>query len=576
MPSNTCQRSILAPLLCLLIGTSAIPARADLGAVAMPDAYSAAAASDVLMEGGNAVDAAVTAAMVLAVTYPEAGNIGGGGFMLSVMDGEPQFLDFREQAPGAAGRDMYLDEGGNFVQRRALVGGQAAGVPGTVRGLLSAHQRYGSLSWARLLQPAIALARDGFTVPAALAARAQDTTADLAGATNFSEYFGSMKAGSNFRQPQLAATLQRLALDPEDFYSGVTARRLVAQMNRGGGIITLADLAAYKAHWRKPLQMRWRDYEVLSAPPPSSGGIALLQMLHMRDDASPLFADQRHNSPTYIHLLAEIEKRVFADRAEYLGDPDFVTVPVAALLAPKYLARRAAQIQPRRISTVTEVPAGLESTDTTHFSILDPAGNAVALTYTLNWDFGSGVVVADAGFLLNNEMDDFSAKVGVPNAFGVVGNDRNAIAPGKRMLSSMTPTILLREGAPALVVGSPGGSTIFTSVYQVILNLYDFNMPLQAAVDATRFHHQLPEATVLRHDQREIAPSTQQALEQLGYTVRANDWGNLGDIQAIQVVANEVSAAADSRGRGVAKIIDFTARQQPEGAVATPAAATDR
>ncbi|MDO8863209.1 gamma-glutamyltransferase [Haliea sp. E1-2-M8] len=535
------------------------------GAIAMPDRYSADAAARVLEDGGNAIDAAVAAAFVLAVTYPEAGNIGGGGFMLSVIDGDAQFLDFRERAPQAANRDMYLDEDGEFVQRASLIGGLASGVPGTVRGLQLAHTRYGSQPWSRLLQPAITLAREGFEVPAGLAAMAQGKIEETAGETNFAAHYGGMGTGKPFRQAALAATLERIAVDPEDFYRGVTARLLVAQMQRSGGLITLQDLADYRAQWREPLQLQWRDYTVLSAPPPSSGGIALLQLLALRDAIAPAIAGLEHNSAPYIHLLAELKKRAFADRAAYLGDPDHVDVPVAALLAPDYLAARAAGVDPARISSPAAVPPGLESPDTTHFSILDGEGNSVALTYTLNWDFGSGVVVEEAGFLLNNEMDDFSAKPGVPNAFGVIGNARNAIAPGKRMLSSMTPTILLQDGKPALIIGTPGGSTIFTSVFQVILNLYDFDMSLQAAVDATRFHHQLPEARVLRHDQRPISANLRLALEKMGYTVVPNDWGDLGDIQAIKVTEKGVETAADSRGRGVARRVNRTPEHKDSG-----------
>jgi gamma-glutamyltranspeptidase/glutathione hydrolase len=540
----------------VLLITLGVIVRADTGAVAMPDRYSAQAAEQVLRDGGNAVDAAVTAAFVLAVTFPEAGNIGGGGFMISHMKGDDAFLDFRERAPQAADRDMYLDEGGNFMQRLSLVGGKASGVPGTVRGMAAAHKRYGTLPWQRLLEPAITLAADGFVVHPDLAAMARDKLAELAGDTNFERYFGTMRAGEVFRQPELAATLRLIAADPEAFYNGLPARQLVAQMATSGGLISMADLAAYQAVWREPLRVSWRDYEIVAPSPPSSGGFALVQLLKIRDFADAHFREVWHNSPRYIHLLAEIEKRVFADRAEYLGDPDFVSNPLDKLLDDSYLERRAAGVDPRSISLQPPVEPGLESADTTHFSILDAAGNAVAVTYTQNWEFGSGVVVTGAGFLLNNQMDDFSAKVGVPNKFGVVGNDNNAIAPGKRMLSSMTPTILLHKGKPALVIGTPGGSTIFTSVFQVILNLYDFDMPLQAAVDATRFHHQLPAATVIRHDQRELAPDTVSALEKLGYTVQPNSWGDLGDIQAIRIDKNGVQAAADGRGRGEARLLD--------------------
>jgi gamma-glutamyltranspeptidase/glutathione hydrolase len=537
-------------LLLVVPGLSAGPA-----AVAMPDSYSAAAAEKILLEDGNAVDAAITAVFVLAVTSPEAGNIGGGGFMVSFMDAEAAFLDFRERAPIKATSDMYLDEGGYVVESASLIGGKASGVPGTVKGMQAAHKRYGSLPWKRLLQPAIILARDGFTVPPILAKYAQEKIEEVDDTTNFAGYFGQMQAGEKFKQAELAATLSRISQDPDSFYTGVTGRQIAAQMVRSGGLITMEDLAAYKALWRAPLQSKWRGYTVLTAPPPSSGGVALIQLLAMHDFANKYFRGVWHNSAEYVHLLAEIEKRVFADRAEYLGDPDYVEVPVAQLLDPEYLARRASEINRQAISPVATVTPGLESTDTTHLSVMDKHGNAVSLTYTLNWEFGSGVVVEGAGFLLNNEMDDFSAKPGVKNKFGLVGNERNAIEPGKRMLSSMTPTILLLNERPALVIGTRGGSTIFTSLLQVILNLYDYDMSLQAAVDATRFHHQLPEALLLRHDPREISADTRRGLKALGYKVEANSWGDLGDIQAILSDGQYVEAATDTRGRGEARLI---------------------
>lgn len=555
-PVSPLRRRLLALACVMLISiVLAQASQAGTAAVAMPDRFAAQAASEVLANGGNAVDATVAAAFVLAVTYPEAGNIGGGGFMLSLMQGQAAFLDFREQAPAAAHRDMFLDDQGRFDQQSSLVGAKAAGVPGTVRGMQMAHARYGTLPWQILLAPAITLAREGFPVPGELAELAAAEAEGFGQRTNFTTYFGDMTAGQRFRQPELAATLERIAADPDDFYQGKVAQQIVQQMTRGGGLITAADLADYRAHWRKPVRAQWRDYTVLTAPPPSSGGIALVQLLRLYDLAAPRFADPHHNTPRYIHLLAEIEKRVYADRAEYLGDPDFVSVPVAELLAPDYLSRRAAEANPEAISPAARVRPGLEPTQTTHFSVLDHDGNAVSLTYTLNWDFGCGVVVEGAGFLLNNEMDDFSAKPGVPNAFGVVGSERNAIAPGKRMLSSMTPTMLLRDGKPALILGTPGGSTIFTSVFQVILNLLEHELPLQVAVDATRYHHQLPEARVLRHDQRQIPAATREALVALGYTVEPNSWGDLGDIQAISRQGSEVGAASDGRGRGDARLL---------------------
>jgi gamma-glutamyltranspeptidase/glutathione hydrolase len=355
----------------------------------------------------------------------------------------------------------------------------------------------------------------------------------------------------------LAATLERIAKGGADeFYTGITADRIVAQMHRGPikGLITKEDLAGYKAVWRDPLESKWHDFDVITAPPPSSGGIALLQMLQMKADAAKLFAATTLNSPQYVHLLAEIEKRVFADRAAYLGDPDSIKIPVEQLLAPQYLARRAAAINPTRPSATAGIRAGLEKPQTTHFSIIDRAGNAVSNTYTLNGDFGAGVVVDGAGFLLNDEMDDFSAKPGAPNQFGVVGGEANAIAPGRRPLSSMTPTILLRDGTPAMVIGTPGGSRIFTSVFQVLVDVYDYHLSLAAALAAPRYHHQLLPADTIYTEPYAPAPETlKKALEHLGYHVE--DQGYNGDIAAIEIEKSSPEVAPDPRGRGVGLIV---------------------
>ncbi|MBT5006848.1 MAG: gamma-glutamyltransferase [Halieaceae bacterium] len=530
---------------------------AGTAALAMPDRWSAEVAQAVLMDGGNAVDAAIAATFMLAVTLPDAGNIGGGGFMTAYMDDEAVFLDFRERAPAKAYRDMFLDEGGNFQQRLSLVGGKASGVPGTVRGMQEAHSRYGTLPWRRLLAPAIGIARDGFAVSETMFELAVEKIAEDAGETNFHRYFGRMQKGEIFKQAELAATLELLAQDPDAFYSGVPARQLVAQMEATGGQISLSDLETYKAIWREPLRDNWREFEVLSAPPPSSGGFALVQLLKLREFSDQYFSGLWHNEARYVHLMAELEKRVYADRAEYLGDPDYVAVPMDRLLEDDYLRARVSSVNPEAISPIETVSAGLESTETTHFSIIDAEGNAVSLTTTLNWDFGSGVVVEGAGFLLNNQMDDFSAKVGVPNKFGVVGNDRNAIVPGKRMLSSMSPTILLRDGEPALVIGTSGGSTIITTVFQVILNMQDFDMPLQEAVDALRFHHQLPQALLIRHDQREVPVATRKGLEKLGYAVEENSWGNLGKVHAISAENGKLTAVSDIRAQGEGRVIEI-------------------
>ena len=530
------------------------------GAVASPDRYGALAAEEILKKGGNAVDAAVATAFALAVTYPEAGNLGGGGFMTLYVDGKPYFLDYRETAPAAATAGMYLDARGEPVAARGLVGNLAVAVPGTVRGLAMAHKRFGKLSWAQVLAPAIRYAHDGFLVTPQLIGNVEESQAPFVGVTNFHARFGAMKAGETFRQPELAATLERIAKGGDaEFYTGQTADLLVAQMARGDakgqnrGLITKADLAAYKAVWREPLQADWRGYRVITAPPPSSGGIALMQLLLMKQDAAPLFQGVALNSPQYVHLVSEIEKRVFADRAEYLGDPDFWKVPVSALIDPAYIARRAAQIDPAKPSVLAAVRPGLEKPQTTHFSIVDRWGNAVSNTYTLNGWFGSGVVVEGAGFLLNDEMDDFSAKPGAPNMFGVVGGDANAIAPGKRPLSSMTPTILLRDGKVAMVIGTPGGSRIFTSVFQVLADVYDFGLPLDQAQKQLRFHHQLlPENVIFSEPYAPISAELAAALVKRGYKI---EMGFVGDMEAIQVIDGAPVPEADPRARGVGMVV---------------------
>ncbi len=529
------------------------------GAVASPDRYGALAAQEILKAGGNAVDAAVATAFALAVTYPEAGNLGGGGFMTLYVDGKPYFLDYRETAPAKASAKMYLDAKGEVVPDLSLVGPLAAGVPGTVRGMEDAHKRFGKLAWARDLAPAIRLASQGYKVlPGAIGIDDPDR-ARFIGKTNFERYFGAMTPGRTFRQPDLAATLQRIAKDGANgFYEGKTADLIVAQMDRGPakGLISHADLAGYKAAWRAPIEGDWRGMHVITAPPPSSGGIALLQMLAMKADDAALFKGVALNSPQYLHLMSEIEKRVFADRAEYLGDPDFWKVPVAALTDPAYIARRAHEVDPVKPSVLASVKPGLgpEKPQTTHFSVIDRWGNAVSNTYTLNGWYGAGVVVEGAGVILNDEMDDFSAKPGQPNQFGVVGGDANAIAPGKRPLSSMSPTIITKDGRVAMVIGTPGGSRIFTWVFQVLANVYDFGQPLQQAVATPRFHHQLlPENTIFAEQIRPLPANVTAAMVKRGYRIDAHDFS--GDIEAIQVVGGAPKAASDPRARGVSLVV---------------------
>jgi gamma-glutamyltranspeptidase/glutathione hydrolase len=546
----------LALAAAILSCSSTYAATLEGGAVAAPDQYGAQVAADILKKGGNAVDAAVATAFTLAVTYPEAGNIGGGGFMTLFVDGKPYFLDYREVAPKAATRNMYLDDKGEVIENLSLVGVRAAGVPGTVMGLWEAHQKFGKLPWSELLTPAIGYAKNGFKVAEKQYQYRNDAQGMFKTATNFNDYFGNMKVGELFKQPEMAQTLERIAdKGVSEFYQGKTADLLVAQMQADKGLVTKEDLKDYKAVWREPIAISWRGNVVYTAPPPSSGGVALAQLLGIKEDRAADFKGVAHNSAQYIHLLSEIEKRVFADRADYLGDPAFTKVPVDQLVAKDYLAKRAAQVNPKAISETDKVKPGLEPHQTTHFSIVDKQGNAVSNTYTLNLDYGSGVVVKGAGFLLNDEMDDFSAKPGAANAFGVVGGDANAIEPGKRMLSSMSPSLMTRDGKVELVIGTPGGSRIFTSIFQVMNNLYDYGMPLEKAVAAQRVHHQLlPKDTIYFDSYAPLTGPVAEELKKMGYVLEDQGW-EMGDIQAIRVNGAQLETASDPRGRGVGMIV---------------------
>ncbi|HBY37963.1 gamma-glutamyltransferase [Marisediminitalea sp.] len=523
-------------------------------AVAMPDKFGAQVAIDVLEQGGNAVDAAIAAQFTLAVTYPEAGNIGGGGFMTIYIDGQPDFLDYREMAPEAASRDMYLDEDGNVHPTDSLFGAKASGIPGTVAGMWEAHQKYGKLPWARLVQPAVTLAKDGFHVPPKLAGRVSryiKRLRDKERDSNFEHYFGAAtEAEALFIQPELAATLARIRdQGPDGFYKGDTADAIVAYMQKTNGLMTHDDLANYHAKWRTPLEFDWRGYKVVTAPPPSSGGIAVAQWLGMVDTVLKTNIMPAHNSAPYLHMVSEAGKRVFADRAEYLGDPDFFDVPQSELIQPAYIESRAKDINLTAISPTEGIAPGLhESEDTTHFSIVDKWGNAVSNTTTINLSFGAGVVAEGAGFLLNDEMDDFSAKPGVPNFFGAIGGEANAIEPYKRMLSSMTPTIVLEDDSVKLVTGSPGGTTIISSVTLSIFNTLLYGMTAEEAVNSPRFHHQLwPKDTIRVHDGFNKATLT--ALEAMGYTI---DDRRFGDLHLILNENGKLSAASEKNGRGKA------------------------
>ncbi|GAB5413174.1 MAG: gamma-glutamyltransferase [Congregibacter sp.] len=544
----------------LFVALSTPYAQAQQAAIASPEPHATDAAAAVLREGGNAVDAAVAIAFTLAVTLPDAGNIGGGGFMTLYIDGERKFLDYREVAPVAASRNMYLNAAGDLDGDASLTGHRAAGVPGTVAGLWKAHQAHGQLPWDRLLEPAIKLAKEGFKPYPSLRESVRLEASRLEGRTNFLNYYGRVAESESFVQAELGETLQRIADRGVDgFYRGKTAELLVAEMQRGGGLITARDLDAYKAVWRKPLIGQWRGYEVVTAPLPSSGGFAVLQFLSLRDLLDQSFAGLALNSPPYIHLKAEIEKRIFADRARYLGDPDFVSVPMDRLLSPEHLAARALEINPSAISPTESVMPMREPMHTTHFSVLDHEGNAVSNTYTLNTDFGSGVVVEGAGFLLNNEMDDFAAAPGIPNIYGVVGDEANAIAPGKRMLSSMSPTVLLKDDSVAMVVGAMGGSTIFTTVYQTILNLIDFGLSADEAVAATRVHHQLlPKDLITYSPTTPLSSETVRALLDQGYRVEPHSY-EYGNVQLIwKDPQRGLQAVSDQRFVGRSEVLEIT------------------
>ena len=561
MSIESVKRSFTPALALLLLSAAAAPCDAAAparspAAVAAPDRYGADTAAAILATGGNAADAAVAMAFTLAVTNPDAGNLGGGGFATVYFGGKPYFLDYRECAPGSATASMYLDAAGNGIADASTIGAGAAGVPGTVAGLWELHHRFGRLSWSADLAPAIRYAHDGFEVDRKLAALRDHRAAELRGRTNFMAYYGTLNAGRLFKQPELEATLRRIAAaGPAGFYAGRTADLIVAEMARDRGHVSRADLAGYRPVWREPLIGAWAGYQVITAPLPSSGGIALLSLMAMKADLAAAFRGVPLNSAQYVHLLAEMEKRVFADRADYLGDPAFHQAPVAELLDPRYLARRAAEVNREHPTPTAAVKPGLDAHhNTTHFDVIDGDGNAVANTYTLNDDFGSGEVVRGAGFLLNNEMDDFSSKPGAANIYGVVGGDANAIAPGKRPLSTMTPTVLIRDGRVAGAIGTLGGSRIATWIFQVLTDWHDFHMPLEAAVAAPRVHHQLlPPNEIVEEPYATLAPKVRAELEARGYRFVNQGWN--GDVQAIVIEPSGVSAVSDPRGHGVARVL---------------------
>jgi gamma-glutamyltranspeptidase / glutathione hydrolase len=522
--------------------------------VAAQEPLAVDAGVEILKGGGNAVDAAVAVALALAVTHPFAGNLGGGGFMLiRFADGRSTFLDFRERAPLAASRDMYLDAAGNPT-RESLEGWRSSGVPGTVRGLELAHSRYGTRKWAELVAPAAKLASGGFPVSYALAESLKGSR-NLARSAESRRIFQKGGAfwqpGDILKQVELGRTLERIARNgAREFYEGETARRFADEMAREQGTITLEDLKNYAAVERAPLTGSYRGYGVIAAPPPSSGGVGLLQMLGMLEGSG--YEKSGFESAGAIHYVAEVMRRFFADRSKYLGDPDFARLRLPELLNADYLRARRASIDPVRATPSAGVPPGLprESGETTHFNVVDAAGNAVAVTYTLNDGYGNGITVPGLGFLLNNEMDDFSAKPGVPNMFGLVQGEINSIAPGKRPLSAMTPTILTRDGQFFMALGAPGGPRIISAVLQVILNVVDFDMNVQDAVDAPRFHHQWsPDILYL---ERGISPDTVALLRSRGHQVDYSPGVVLARVEAIRKNGEWLEAGSDGRGNGKA------------------------
>ncbi len=513
---------------------------------------------DILKKGGNAMDAACAVEFALAVCYPAAGNIAGGGFWVVYgPDRQVITLDYREKAPLGASRNMFLDENGEVTGDKSTKTILSSGVPGTVAGMVAGHEKFGTLPWPEILQPAIDLASEGFPVTRAQANGFNSLKKTLVERNTWIPPFvkdSLWQAGDTLVQPELAATLVRIRDAKKDgFYKGMTADLLISQMNESGGIMTHEDLAGYEAIWREPVTGTYRGLEFFSMPPPSSGGIALKQLLFLAEQ----FNDKMdgHNTPATVHYLVESEKLVYADRAEYLGDPGFTSVPQQELTDPAYLKNRALLIRSSRALPADSLDAGQviipESTETTHYSVADQWGNAVAATTTLNDGYGNKIVVRGGGFLMNNQMDDFSIKPGHPNMYGLIGREANAIEPGKRMLSSMTPSILTRDGKLYMVAGSPGGSTIITSVFQTILNVVDHGMTMQEAVSAKRFHHQwMPD--VIQHEPEAFDSLTINRLVEMGHRLKKT--GAIGRVDAILVWDDGFyEGGADPRGDDQAK-----------------------
>ncbi|MCG7502831.1 gamma-glutamyltransferase [Tenacibaculum sp. Mcav3-52] len=509
--------------------------------------------SDILQKGGNAFDAMVATELALAVTYPYAGNLGGGGFMVYRKNtGEIGALDYREKAPLAAHKDMYLDSIGDVIKNKSTLGAMAAGIPGTVAGVFATHEKFGSLPIQEILKPIIALAKKGVVVTQKQEDRIKKYQHYFLEVNKDSILFDKpWKKGDTIKYTALAATLERIAKNGRDeFYKGETAKRLVDFMQNNGGIMTEEDLAKYEARWRTPITFTYDDLRIISMSPPASGGICLAQIMN---GIEPFDLDKYgHNSTKAMQIITEAERRAYADRSFYLGDPDFVEIPIKTLISKEYTKNRMLDFSFEKATPSTDVSHGnitmVESDETTHYSIVDQFGNAISATTTINGAYGSKLYCSDLGFFLNNEMDDFSSKPGVPNMFGLVGAEANKIEPEKRMLSSMTPTIIEKNGNLYMIVGTPGGSTIITSVLQTILNVHEFNMGMQEAVNQPRFHHQwLPD--VIKMEPKGFDEQVKKDLQQLGYKLDETNSPVIGKVDAILVLPNgKLEGGADPRG----------------------------
>lgn len=542
-----------------VLGASPEATYAKNGLVTSRSTIASAVGVEIMQKGGNAVDGAVATAFALAVTYPSAGNIGGGGFaVVRLPDGEVVTLDHREKAPASAHRDMFLDENGDVVKGLSTASHKAAGVPGSVDGLLTLLERYGTMNRQQVLQPSIRLAEDGFALTHDLARQFENRLASMkkypASTAVFSREGKPYKAGDLWKQPDLAKTLRLIAKKGrKGFYEGKTAKLIVAEMKRGGGDISLQDLIDYRSIWRAPIRGNYRGYEIYGMGPPSSGGVLVQQMLNMLEGHD--LKTSGWGSSETVHLMIEAERRAYADRAEYLGDPDYYEVPIKQLTNKAYAKQRFSDFNPNKATPSEKVGAGSwgpESLETTHFSVYKN-GMMVALTTTLNSGFGNKIVVPGAGFLLNNEMDDFSIKKNTPNQYNVVGREANAIEPGKRMLSSMSPTVVTKDGEPFLITGSPGGSTIITTVLQVIINTIDHGMPIDDAVSLPRFHHQW-QPNVIFYGAYGLLPDTIKALESKGHKgfVKSRFGRGIGDANSILIRDGVISGIKDPRGDGAA------------------------